>query len=128
MPCPGRKRASAAGLISDGAASDPVDGGLTVKLALRLTPLKAAVIVTAVLAVTDRVVTPKVALVAPAATVTVAGTVATLVLLLVSVTTAPPDGAARVRLTVPWELFPPATVVGLSAIEASDAGCVVGRA
>lgn len=43
----------------------------------------------------------KVALVWPLATVTLAGTVATLVLLLESVTTTPPEGAAPESVTVP---------------------------
>ncbi len=59
------------------------------------------------------VVTENVAVVAPAATVTLAGTVATAVLLLVSVTTAPPEGAALLRVTVPVEEVPPVTVAGL---------------
>jgi hypothetical protein len=60
------------------------------------------------------VVTVKVALVAPAATVTLAGTVAAAVLLPESVTTAPPEGAAPVSVTVPCEELPPVTLVGLS--------------
>src|SRR5688572_18083095 len=69
--------------------------------------------VTEVEVVTDRVVTLKDALVAPAATVTLAGTVATVVLLLESATTAPPVGAAVVSVRVACELFPPVTLVGL---------------
>jgi hypothetical protein len=49
---------------------------------------------------------------APAATVTLAGTVATAGLLLESATTAPPAGAAVVRLTYPVEETPPSTLVG----------------
>jgi hypothetical protein len=65
------------------------------------------------------VLTAKFALVFPAGTVTLDGTVATEVLLLESVTTAPPEGAAAVRVTVPVELFPPLTVVGLRVSELS---------
>ena len=67
--------------------------------------------------VTVLVVTVKVALVAPEATVTLAGTVATAVLLLDSVTTAPPLGAAPLRVTVPCEELPPVTLVGFSVSE-----------
>jgi hypothetical protein len=72
-------------------------------------------------AATDTVPTVNVALVAPAATVTLAGTVATLVLLLESVTTAPPEGAALVSVAVPCEVLPPTTLVGLST-SAESAG------
>ena len=60
----------------------------------------------------DTVATVKLALVCPAATVTLAGTVAA-ALLRESVTTVPPLGAAAVRITVPVELVPPVTVLGL---------------
>ena len=43
---------------------------------------------------------------------TLEGTVATEVLLLVSVTVAPPEGAAPLRVTVPVELLCPLTLVG----------------
>jgi len=56
----------------------------------------------------------------PAATVTFAGTVATAVLLLDSVTTAPPDGAGPLNVTVPVDELPPVTVVGDSDSVESD--------
>ena len=65
-------------------------------------------------AVTTLVATAKVAVVCPCAIVTVAGTVATPVLALVSVTTMPPAGAARLRVTVPVEALPPMTGLGLT--------------
>ena len=82
--------------------------------------------ITDVDAATDTVLTVNVALVAPAATVTFAGTVAAAVLLLDSATTAPPDGAALVNVAVPWELLPPTTVNGVSEIADSAGGDVAG--
>jgi len=73
--------------------------------------------VTEVDAVTALVATVNVALVAPAATVTLAGVLATVVLLLESVTVAPPDGAAAVKVTVPVDEFPPVTLVGFRVSE-----------
>ena len=67
------------------------------------------------------VLTVKLALVVPTCTVTLDGTVATDVFLLESVTTAPPEGAAAVRVTVPVELFPPLTLVGFRVSEESVA-------
>src|SRR6185503_16690545 len=65
------------------------------------------------------VATVNVAVVAPAATVTDGSTVATLGLLLVNATTAPPAGAAALSVTVPVLFAPPVSVAGFSVIEAS---------
>lgn len=65
-----------------------------------------------VVAVTLVVETVNVLLVAPAGTVTLAGTDAELELS-ASDTTAPPPGAAPLSVTVPVEEFPPTTLVGL---------------
>ena len=73
-------------------------------------------IATDVVAVTTDVVTANVAVVAPAATVTLAGTIAD-ASLLDSVTTAPPEGALPESVTVPVEPVPPTTLEGLSVTE-----------
>jgi hypothetical protein len=88
--------------------------GVTVNVADLVTPRVAEIDTLLLKNVTVLVVTVKVAVVAPAATVTLEGTVATLVLLLLRVTTAPPVGAGPLMVTVPVEGLPPFTVVGLS--------------
>ena len=80
---------------------------------------------TDVLDATADVVIAKVAVVAPAATVTLAGDCAAAVLLLVRVTTAPLDGAGPVKVTVPVDEVPPSTEVGLSLTEVSAAAVTV---
>ena len=69
--------------------------------------------------VTAVVFTVNIALVAPAAIVTLAGTVATPILLERD-TTAPPLGAAELRVTVPVEgAPPPLTLLGMTVTEDS---------
>jgi hypothetical protein len=78
------------------------------------------VIVTGVFVVTADVVIVKLREVWPAGTVTVPGTCAD-VLLVESVTTAPPDGAAPLNVTVAGMLVPPLTLVALGVTADSDA-------
>jgi len=82
-----------------------------------------AVIVTAVELDTEAVSIVNVAALAPEATVTLEGTVATEGLLLLSDTEIPPLGAAPVSFTVPVEPAPPTTVLGASDSEL-NAGAV----
>jgi len=70
--------------------------------------------------VTDVVVMVKAALVEPPGTLTLAGVVAALESS-DSETTAPPLGAAALKVTVPVEELPPTTVVGLTVTAESDA-------
>jgi hypothetical protein len=88
--------------------------GVTVNVVVLLTAPEVAVMVTDAFAATVEVVAAKVALVAPAGMVTLAGTVATAVLLLESDTAAPPVGAPAVSVTVPVDPFPPTTLAGLT--------------
>ena len=69
----------------------------------------------------------KVAVVALAATVTLAGTWAAAVLLLDNVTTAPPVGAGPLSVTVPVDMFPPSTDVGFRLMELRVVGGVTVR-
>ena len=66
-----------------------------------------------------------VAVVALATTVTLAGTCAAVVLLLDSVTTAPPAAAGPVNVTVTVELAPPGTDAGFSVIEPTTGALTV---
>jgi len=93
-------------------------------VAVSLPPLFAE-IVTFLAEVTVFVVIVRVVAVLPAGTVTLAGTVATAVELLVRVTTAPPDGAGPVKATVPVDDVPPFTEVGFKLSEVSVAAVTV---
>ena len=90
-----------------------------------VTPPYVAEIVTGVDAATVDVDTENVAVVAPAATMTVAGTAAIAPLLLESDTVAPPDGAAAVSVTVPVDEVPPTGEDGFTLSAASAAGPLV---
>ena len=70
-------------------------------------------------AATALVLTVKVAVVPPAGTATLEGTLAA-PLLLASATCAPPEGAGPLSVTVPVEEFPPVTLVGFSVSEESE--------
>ena len=85
--------------------------------AVLVTPAYDAEMVTGVDAVTVLVLTVNVALLAPAATITLAGTVATALLPLERETVAPPAGAGPLSVTVPVEGDPPVTLVGFSVSE-----------
>src|SRR5215216_7261123 len=88
---------------------------------------------TLVLAATAEVVTAKVAVEAPAATVTLEGTAATDGFALLRVTTAPLLGAPPVNVIVPCAVLPPTTEVGLTltadrlAVVVVDAAWAVNR-
>ena len=92
-------------------ARPPKRHGVTVRVPDLITPLVAEM-VTDLVVVTVRVVTVNVAVVVPATTVTLAGTVATEVKLLERVITAPPVGAGPFKVTVPVEGVPPLTLLG----------------
>ena len=93
-------------------------GGVTVSEAVRVVPLYVADIVTVVELEVGALVTEKLAVLAFAATVTLAG-VAVTELLSERFTTIPPAGAAAFRVTVPVDEFPPAMLVGLMLTDAS---------
>ena len=97
----------------------------TVRVAVLMTVPSEALRTTAVWAATGTVVIVNVALVLPDATVTLGGTDATAGLALVRATVMPPMGALPVSVTVPVELDPPVTVVGLRVRVESAGGFTV---
>ena len=99
-------------------------GGLMVSVAVLVTPPAVAVMVAVVTTETVVVLIVKVAEVAPAAIVTVAGSVA-LVELDESVTDSPPGPAGPVKVSVPVEEVPPANELGASVSVESVAGLIV---
>jgi hypothetical protein len=88
-------------------------------------PPNFAEIVTDFFPVTGLVAIENVADVIFAGTVTVEGTVATVVLLLVKLTVAPSGGAGPLKVTVPIACVPPCTEVGLKVSELSTAALTV---
>ena len=85
-------------------------------MALIVVPLR-AVIVSVICVVLATVVIVNVAVVAPSGTITLAGTWATPVRLLVRVTAIPPVGAGPFKVTVPVDETPPLTVLGARTSE-----------
>ena len=111
--------------MSDGlVAGPPKRYGASVSTAVTVPPFVAE-IVTLVERATGLVVTVNVALVLPADTVTLEGTVATEVELLERVTAVPPVGAGPESVTVPVEGEGPMTVVGLRVRELATAATTV---
>jgi hypothetical protein len=88
------------------------DAGLIVSVALRVTPLRVALMVALVVEVTVVVLMLKVADDAPAGTVTLDGTGARTLLLLARLTLVA-AAAAALKVTLPWTVLPPVTEVGV---------------
>jgi len=96
--------------------TDDTGGGVTVRMAVRVTPAYIPRIVTSVVAATGVVEIVNVAVVAPASSHRLAGTAATAVLLLKSTTLIPPPGAGALRVTVPADA-PAVTLLGVRLTE-----------
>jgi hypothetical protein len=109
-------------------ATEEGASGITVRVTGTATPLKVAVMVTGVLTLTAAVVILNAGeVVAPAATVTVAGTEATAGLLLESFTVAPAGDAGAIRVTTPEgrAVAPPTTDTEERFTEATPSGFMV---
>ena len=98
--------------------------GFTVSIAVFWAPIKAAEIVTFVTPATFVVGISKFAEVAPAGTITLAGTIAAAAELL-KATTAPLEGAGTLRYTAPRAAEPPGTEAGRSVSEYNASGRIV---
>ena len=112
------------GLTDSWINSDKVYGA-TLTTAVLVTPPWLAEIVTDVVEVTALVATVKVAVLPPAATLMLAGIVATVGRLLASEIMVPPLGAGLLSVTVPVEGLPPVTLLGFKASAASVPGAAV---
>lgn len=103
--------------------------GVSVRIKLRVLPLRDAVMVTGVELATNDVEIAKLAeVVAPAATVTVAGTVASVVSEDSRLTTVPPVRPGPVRVTVAFTVDPPEAVVRAGVMACSVSGFSVSTA
>ena len=89
-----------------------VAAGLMVSVALRVTPLRVALMVAVAVAVTEVVPTVNVPEEAPAAIVMLGGTVARVLLLARLITVA--AEAAALNVTVAWTELPPTTELGFN--------------
>lgn len=98
--------------------------GFIVRVVVCVDPPEVPVIVAVVVDVTAAVVTLKVAVLRPAGTSTVDGTVAEAEFEL-KLTVMPPDGEMPLRVTVPVEFDPPKTVLGETVTLDSVAGVIV---
>jgi hypothetical protein len=107
--------------------TEEIAAGLTVNDAVFVELNVVALIVTLASLATWFVVTENVAVFAPEAIVTDAGTCAATVLSDESVTTWPPEGAAAEIVTVPVDFTPPTTEVGLSVTPVNVVAAEAGR-
>jgi hypothetical protein len=126
VPVEGAPPVTLAGLRDTDESAVDADAAMA-SVALLLTPLLLAVIVAVAAVVTAVVATVKVTVVLPTATVTIAGTVAAVLLLDSEIET--PTGATPVNVTVPVAELPPVTLAGLSDTEAGErpAGAVTDK-